>query len=259
MKRKINLEQFFTTEINAKFCLSKLDLFKYERIIEPSAGSGSFSNLIENCIAYDIEPRNKNIIKQDFLQLDISKTKGKTLIVGNPPFGRQSSLAIKFINKSATFADTIAFILPNSFKKESLLNRLNKHLFLKEVYDLPENIFFFENETFTIPCSFFVYEVREEERTKKELPIITDFSFVNKEEADCSIRRVGFYAGKIEGLNVSTSSHYFVKWNNEKAKENYSKLKFNLDNTVGAKSLSKTEIIRKYYETFYNRTEGENS
>jgi len=250
MKRKINLEQFFTTETNAKFCLSKLDLTQYERIIEPSAGSGSFSNLIKNCIAYDIEPKGENIIKQDFLSLNISKT-NKTLVIGNPPFGRQSSLAVKFINKASEFADTIAFILPNSFKKESLLNRLNEHVFLEEFYALPENNFFFENEVFTIPCSFFIYKVKEKTRIKEQLPVVSDFSFVKKEEADCSIRRVGFYAGKIEGLEVSPSSHYFVKWNNKQAKENYLKLKFNLDNTVGARSLSKTEIIKKYYEEFY--------
>lgn len=73
---------------------------------------------------------------------------------------------------------------------------------------------------------------------------------MEKENADCSIRRVGFYSGKIEGLDVSSSSHYFVKWNTEEAKENYLKLKFNFDNTVGARSLSKTEIIRKYYEAY---------
>lgn len=255
MKRKINLEQFFTTEENAKFCLSKINLDKYDNIIEPSAGSGSFSKLIKNCIAFDIEPKNENIIKQDFLKLDTKQFENKkNLVVGNPPFGRQSSLAIKFINKSAEFADTIAFILPNSFKKESLLNKLDKHLFLINVYELPNTKFFFEKDFFDIPCSFFIFEKRKELRIKEKLPVITDFSFVKKEEADCSIRRVGFYAGKIEDLEVSTSSHYFVKWNTSTAKDNYLKLKFDLDNTVGARSLSKTEIIKKYYNTYIKKS-----
>lgn len=251
MKRKINLEQFFTTDENAKFCLSKLNLSQFDNIIEPSAGSGSFSNLINNCIAFDIEPKNKNIIKQNYLELDISQFKNKkNLVIGNPPFGRQSSLAVKFINKSAEFADTIAFILPNSFKKESVMNRLNCHLFLEEIYELPNTKFFFEENFFNIPCSFFVYKKKNEIREKEKIPSIDDFSFVEKENADCSIRRVGFYSGKIEGLDVSSSSHYFVKWNTEEAKENYLKLNFNFDNTVGARSLSKTEIIRKYYEAY---------
>ena len=223
-----------------KFCLSKIDLKAYDLIIEPSAGSGSFSNLI-NCIAFDIEPKNDKIIKQNYLELETSEyADKKVLVIGNPPFGRQSSLAIKFINKSAEFADTIAFILPKSFKKESLLNKLDKHLFLKEVYELPNTKFFFEK--------------RKELRTKEKLPIVDDFSFVKPEEADCSIRRVGFYTGKIEGLEVSASSHYFVKWNTATAKDNYLKLKFDLDNTVGARSLSKTEIIKKYYNTYIKKS-----
>ena len=254
MKRKINLEQFFTTEENAKFCLSKIDLKAYDLIIEPSAGSGSFSNLVD-CIAFDIEPKNDKIIKQNYLELETSEyTNKKVLVIGNPPFGRQSSLAIKFINKSAEFADTIAFILPKSFKKESLINKLDKHLFLTEIYELPNTKFFFEKELFDIPCSFFIFEKRKELRTKEKLPIVDDFSFVKPEEADCSIRRVGFYAGKIEGLKVSASSHYFVKWNTEKAKDNYLKLKFDLDNTVGARSLSKTEIIKQYYNTYIKKS-----
>ena len=60
--------------------------------------------------------------------------------------------------------------------------------------------------------------------------------------------------GKIEGLKVSTSSHYFVKWNTATAKDNYLKLKFDLDNTVGARSLSKTEIIKQYYNTYIKKS-----
>lgn len=253
MKREINLEQFFTTDKNARFCLEKIDLSKFDLIVEPSAGEGTFSNLIENCLAFDIEPRNDKIIKQDYLELNIDDfANKKVLVIGNPPFGRQSSLAIKFINKSAEFANTIAFILPKSFKKESVINKLDKHLFLTEVYELPETKFYFDEHFFEIPCSFFVFEKRAEERVKETVPTVDDFSFVNKESADCSIRRVGFYAGKIEGLDVSETSHYFVKWNKPNSEENYRKLKFDFDNTVGARSLSKKEILRKYFKEFYN-------
>lgn len=251
MKREISLEQFYTSSENVNFCLEKIDLSKYDLIIEPSAGNGSFSSVIPNCIAYDIAPKNINIIKQDFLLLDTKQFSNKKILtVGNPPFGRQSSLAIKFINKAAEFSNTIAFILPKSFKKESILSRLNEHLFLESVYELPNTLFNFEDKTFDIPCSFFIFIKKEQIRKKESLPVVDDFSFVDKENADCSIRRVGFYAGKIEGLNVSKSSHYFIKWNTTEAKNNYLKLKFDFDNTVGARSLSKSEIIKKYYNTY---------
>ena len=52
----------------------------------------------------------------------------------------------------------------------------------------------------------------------------------------------------------NASSHYFVKWNTATAKDNYLKLKFDLDNTVGARSLSKTEIIKQYYNTYIKKS-----
>lgn len=92
-------------------------------IIEPSSGNGSFIENIKalscNYKFYDIEPEHNDIYKQDFLELDYMKLKEKyeTIhIIGNPPFGRQSSLAIKFIKKCCS----ISFILPKSFKKDSI-------------------------------------------------------------------------------------------------------------------------------------------
>lgn len=245
MKREISKEQFFTTDKNALFCLSKVNIKNYERVIEPSAGNGSFSNKIENCIAYDIEPMADNIIKQDFLKLKIERGE-KTLVIGNPPFGRQSSLATKFINKAAEFADVIAFILPLSFKKDSMINRLNKHLHLKEVHDLEDCEFYFNDKKYNIPCAFFIFEFKEKLREVKKPETTDDFKFVPQSEADDSIRRVGYYAGRIEPVDSSPSSHYFVKWNNKDAREIFSKIKFQHDNTVGARSISKNEMISSY-------------
>lgn len=82
-------------------------------VIEPSAGSGSFSLQIDDCIAYDIEPEDESIHKQDFLGLNIDYKKGR-LVIGNPPFGSRMNLAQKFFKKSVEIADYIAFILPIS-------------------------------------------------------------------------------------------------------------------------------------------------
>ena len=60
-------------------------------------------------------------MKQDFLELDIKLYKDVKNVhtIGNPPFGRQSTLAKKFIKKCAVFSDSISFILPKSFRKGS--------------------------------------------------------------------------------------------------------------------------------------------
>ena len=125
--QKDKLDKFYTKKEVASICISQLNLDNYDVIIEPSAGSGNFSSQIEGCIAYDIAPEHPDIIQQDFLTLEIDENikDKKILVIGNPPFGVQNNLAIAFFNRSAEFADTIAFILPKSFRKQSVQNRLS--------------------------------------------------------------------------------------------------------------------------------------
>jgi predicted RNA methylase len=244
MKRNVSLEKFYTKPDVAKFCLKHIDLNKYDRLIEPSAGNGSFSTLVSNCEAYDLMPELDSIKQQDFFEFKADK--GNILVFGNPPFGRQSSLAIKFINHAAKFAKTIAFILPKSFSKESVIEKLDKHLHCVKIVGLPKNSFFYGDEDFDIPCSFYIFEWLEKEREKSKKYETEDFEFVTKEKADFSIRRVGFYAGKIEGLEVSKESHYFIKDKNN-AIDILKKIKYpSALDTVGSRSISKNEIIKEY-------------
>jgi hypothetical protein len=110
---KILLDKYYTPiDISIK-CIGKtLEICKdITEIIEPSAGDGSFSLNIPNCIAYDIEPEHESIIKQDFLKLDIEYKKGR-LFIGNPPFGNKNLLVRKFYTKCVELGDFISFILP---------------------------------------------------------------------------------------------------------------------------------------------------
>jgi len=250
-RNNIDLEKFYTKSEVAKFCIEQLDLSSYERVIEPSAGNGSFSNQIE-CEAYDLAPENDKIIKQDFFEFNTER--GNILVIGNPPFGRQSNLAIKFINHAALFAKTIAFVLPKSFSKESVIKRLDKHLHLKKEIELPKNSFYYKEEIFDIPCKFYIFEYSDIERKEPKKYKTTDFEFTTKENADYSIRRVGFNAGKIEGLEVSKESHYFIK-DKSKALDILSKINYSdALNTAGPKSLSKQEIIKEYERYKKNST-----
>jgi len=112
---KIENDKYYTPMDLAKYCISKTyEIIGKQNIteaIEPSAGNGSFSNQIEGCMAYDIEPENKNIIKQDYMTLSLDYKKGR-LIIGNPPYGRTGKGSVKFFNKSVLLGDYVAFILP---------------------------------------------------------------------------------------------------------------------------------------------------
>lgn len=245
-RTNIDKDQFFTNSVNVDFVLSKVNTNDFDYVVEPSAGDGAFSNKIKNCIAIDIEPKSENIIKADFLTYNLD-VKGNILSIGNPPFGRQSSLAIKFINKCAQFSSKIVFILPNSFRKESVIDKLDSHIFLETVYELPSNTFLFEKKEHIIPCSLFIFNVDlKKERPKKVMLEIDDFEFVKKENATHSIQRVGSSAGKVKDLNVSEASHYFIRCFDETVIDRLKSITYDCNNTVGPKSISKNEIIKAY-------------
>ena len=124
-------DKYYTKSNTVGICMININKYitihKNDLCIEPSAGNGSFikkiKSLFSNYLFYDIAPENAEIIKQDYLELDFDNLinkYNKIHAIGNPPFGRQSSLAIKFIKHSAKFCNSISFILPKSFKKESL-------------------------------------------------------------------------------------------------------------------------------------------
>lgn len=151
---KIDLDKYYTPASNAKYCIDKVyEIIGRENIteiIEPSAGSGNFSNQIEGCIAYDILPEHESIIQQDFLQLDIPYKKGR-LFIGNPPFGEKMYLAQEFYKKCVLLGDYIAFILPIS----QLNNTSSLYLF-DLVYS--EDLGLIEYSDRELKCCFNIYK-----------------------------------------------------------------------------------------------------
>lgn len=269
-------DKFYTKKDIAQNCVNmvaKHTLLKSEDlIIEPSAGNGSFVEAIhplpvDNKIFYDIEPEHSDVIKQDYLtcekcsEIQKATENKKTIhIVGNPPFGRQSSLAKRFIKKSCEFAQSISFILPKSFKKESMKKvfPLNFHLVFE--MDLPKNSFTVNGQDYDVPCVFQIWVKKNFERTVPERLNPVGFMFVEKEQHhNISFRRVGVNAGKIdtETGDKSKQSHYFIRFINEHPVEkNMDWLKnivFDNDNTVGPKSISKQELIQRFNQALNDR------
>jgi len=256
-------DKYYTSESTVKLCykyiIEYLEIKKTDLVIEPSAGDGAFISIIKkltnNYIFIDIEPNNKDIIKQDYLELDINNYNYNNIhIIGNPPFGRQSSLAIKFIKKSVKFAASISFILPKSFKKSSLQKYFPLNYHLKLSIDLPENSFLVNNKSYDVPCVFQIWKKENILRLNNITLEPLNFEFVNKNSnPDISFRRVGVYAGKIDKniKDKSEQSHYFIKFKINTVDNNLNKLEninFETDNTVGPKSISKQEIIKKFNE-----------
>lgn len=259
--RKNELDKFYTPKDVVYKCLNLLDMSKYDCIIEPSAGNGSFSNEIPGCFAYDIAPESENIQEADWLTLDktIFKSYNNILVLGNPPFGVQNNLAIKFFNESASFCDSIAFVLPKSFRKSSVKNKLNLFFRLEQELVLEDNHFLINGQKYCVPCVFQVWKKSDQPREKNKNKATTDFfDFVEKdsENVDIRIPRVGGNAGKASlSLDGSAQSNYFIKNNtllsNQQLVDEINNLDFlDIQNTVGPKSLSKTELITTIEKNF---------
>ena len=260
--KRNTIDKYYTKPCVVKQCIELvkkyINILHNDLIIEPSAGNGSFieniKTLSSNYKFYDLEPEHNEIVKQDFLEFDYKQLKDTNIhIIGNPPFGRQASLAIKFIKKCCLFSNSISFILPKSFKKDSMKKSFDKHYHLIYEIDLLENSFLVNDIESDVPCVFQIWQRKEElrEEINKKQPL--QFTIVKKEDTpDISFRRVGVNAGTImkEINDKSFQSHYFIKFTNNKTiDENIEKLKsikFNFNNTVGPKSISKPELIDEF-------------
>jgi len=165
-----NFDKFYTKPEIAKYCLSVF--FKTVKkhnfvFIEPSAGNGSFFNILpDKKIGIDIEPECDNIIKADYLQwtppIFFNK---KIVVIGNFPFGIRGTLQIKFVNHSE-FADYLAFIGSPLFLKEH--HRPKKFKIIhKEV--LPKNSFLFNGKDYSIETYFYIMEKTNQNKERKEV------------------------------------------------------------------------------------------
>tara|TARA_Y100000385_G_C13003097_1_gene598148 strand:- start:251 stop:1090 length:840 start_codon:yes stop_codon:yes gene_type:complete len=264
LQRNLSDKYYTSKEIVIK-CMSSftklVNVGDNDLCIEPSAGNGSFINEIKKKFNkyyfYDIYPENELITKLDYLKFEIKDLNQNSFkkihVIGNPPFGRQSSLAIKFIKKSAEFCDSISFILPKSFKKDSLKKHFPLNFHLVNEYELPENSFEVNKLKYNVPCVFQIWIKKKDLRKLPTKLKPVEFKFVKKNlNHDLSFRRVGVYAGKIDTNtnDKSPQSHYFIKFekkiNNNFLKE-LSKIKFeSKNNTVGPRSISKQELIKEF-------------
>lgn len=264
------LSQFFTKKHVAENCFNfmtkKIYSFKNFFYLEPSAGEGAFSEiLIKKSLknySIDIEPRKSYIKKGDFLN-EIFNFKDENIItIGNPPFGKNSSTAIKFFNKAANFSKYICMIFPKTFRKTSIINRLDPKFHLFYELEIKNDSFLFNNKNYSVPCVFQIWKKKKNFRKKIETKnTSTLFKFTSKSEGDIAIRRVGVLAGKIffNFEKYKSESHYFIKFDDLEIKKrifeilfsSFSELNSVSKNTAGNPSLSKNELI-KIIEKNYN-------
>lgn len=171
------LDQYYTQRPVAQFCWLKLQqitrgfgvAMEQSSVIEPSAGSGAFLDTAPTSVVvrgFDVAPTSgrSDIRVHDFLldplpRLPAPRANGVRLVVGNPPFGKKSSLVRAFIERAFTHAkaDVVAFIVPIAMRKWAAQRGIHSSARLVADVDLPEEAFEFRGKPYGVRCCFQVW------------------------------------------------------------------------------------------------------
>lgn len=272
--RSAGLDKFYTIPNVASKCIDEVGKrYKWtdwDLIIEPSAGNGSFLTRIPSNkkVGIDICPEHDSIIKLDYLTYASPPIAQKILVIGNPPFGRVCSLAIKFFNHSAKFANVIAFIIPRTFRRISVQNKLNPYFHLKYDEEIPTKPCSFD-PPMAVKCCFQIWEKLPTKRPIIELPTIhPDWDFLGfgpldekkqptpPQGADFAIRAYGGKCGEIKTTQLESlrpKSWHWIKCKIDKKilLNRFKQLNYSLSvDTARQNSIGRGELVRLYTETY---------
>lgn len=272
--REEGLDKFYTIPEVAERCLRRVEEFYpwavWGLVVEPSAGGGSFFHRIgtEKKIGMDVSPDHGDILPKDFFTFSPERPDERILVVGNPPFGKNSSLAVKFFNHAAIWAEVIAFIVPRTFRRISLQNRLNPFFHLLSDEDIPTEPCAFDPPMMA-KCCFQIWERRNTPRERKILSTEhPDWDFLAlgpKDEngqptppigADFVIRAYGGRCGEILEMGLETlrpKSWHWIRANLDKSEltARFGQLDYSLSlDTARQNSLGKGELVKLYSERY---------
>jgi predicted RNA methylase len=259
-RRITGKEQFYTPpELALRLTKVVGDLVKgleTKTVIEPAGGTGSFVKAARTLgaakiISFDIEPKAEGVVLADFLLEDNGLAKVKEAVtISNPPFGRNNSLSIPFFNKAAPHSQYIAFVVPRSWRKWSVTNRLNRNFHLIHDEDLSIDYVDESGEMLwqkaRLNTCFQVWERRSETRALIRVVDFGLFEKVKPNEADVALTVFGYSCGKVrtEFDRVPNSTVMFLKLHDHRVLPALRKVDFSrfYKNTAYTEALSLQEI-----------------
>jgi len=210
-RRVTGKEQFYTPPALAVTLAASLlehvpDLAS-RTVIEPAGGTGAFIRAVEalgvqDILSFDIEPLAAGVAKADFLDTDLSHLSPHSAVtISNPPFGRNNSLSIPFFNHAARASDTIAFIVPRSWRKWSVINRLHPNFHLVSDTDVLVDYVGADGAPLAnklrLNTCFQVWQYRATTRAKFEVEDRGVVQKVTHENADVALTIFGFGCGRV--------------------------------------------------------------
>jgi predicted RNA methylase len=250
-------EQYYTPRTTADQVLDALLSLRPDLVnkswLEPAGGTGCFVDAliernISEILSFDIEPHHKWVKKGNFIEQTL--TGAHYVAVGNPPFGRNNALSVPFFNKCAEVCDVICFIVPRSWRKWSVTNRLSMNFNVIDDYDLDINYvdvngMSISNNSHLRTC------VQTWERTSQlRSPIfVEDRGVVEKcgpTDADVALTIFGFSCGTLrtDFPRVPNTTQMFLKLRHKKALEALQHIDYSrfFNHTAYTQALSLQEI-----------------
>jgi hypothetical protein len=210
-------DAYFTSPFSAAWCINHLKerewLTEETTTLEPAVGAGALADVPGNVIATDITDHGyPGTVIEDYLT---APQRNVDLVLTNPPFGRMSSTAVRFFNKAALDADRIAFIVPATFRKASVIDKLHPYFWCVFNEDLPDQLFTLpDGSKRKVRTIFQMWERRLQPRVpiRKQVDYKRYFIRIPKPTPDSySFRTQGASAGRIlPGNDYSPASTAFL-------------------------------------------------
>lgn len=276
-KRVTGKEQFYTPPSVARQLLDDLikavpDLANEDEVLwyEPAGGTGNFINAVlergkTHIMSVDLWPKHDLVVYGDFLEQDLSvHDKSKywqhCIVYGNPPFGRNNSLSVKFFNHAASFdnVDVIAFVVPRSWRKWSVQDRLALNFEL--IYDKDLDMHYVTEDNSEMGGSglqtcFQIWRRSTSLRTKVEVEDRGYITKVGPEEADVSLTVFGRGCGRVrtDFPRRPNSTQMFLKVTGPEVTKALSEIDFSefYERTAYIEALSILEIrycLNRYFD-----------
>ncbi len=272
--RDEGLDKFYTKPEIVRRCISRIENWDiWDLVIEPSAGCGNFFEQIPvtNKYGMDIKPDCDSIKKMNFFDYT-PHISGKILVIGNPPFGKNSSLAVKFFNHAAQWAECIAFVIPKTFRRISIQNQLNLSFHLTHDEDIPTKPCSFV-PTMSVKCCFQIWKKGDTKRESIKLPIThNDWEFMQfgpKDDrnqptpptgADFAVLAYGGKCGRIQTTDLKKlrpKSWHWIKSNIDvdTLKQRFETLDYSIsEDTARQNSIGKSDLVYLYSSKFDHKS-----
>jgi hypothetical protein len=223
-------EQFYTPLELARTLVGDVEIvlgsLQGKIVLEPAGGTGSFVEAaltkgVKEVISFDIEPLHEKVLLGNFLDQEL--TEQNLITISNPPFGRNNSLSIPFFNHAARVSDAICFIVPRSWRKWSVINRLDRNFALVADQDLDIDYMDSDGELISdksrLATCFQIWKRTETPRVPVKITDMGVIQKVSPELADVSMTIFGYGCGSIKQDfdRVPNTTQLFLKLNHPQA------------------------------------------